>query len=158
MNLAENAAKLTGAGRIVLSAADVGGGAVEIAVSDTGPGIAPAERTRVFGRFYRASADSPGFGLGLAIVRAVAYALDGDLELESEVGSGTTIRLRLPKAAVYGRPSGTVFWLLMMSPRSVTPSSTRFAARASRSSSAPKMGRRPFRRRSTRSSMSWSSI
>jgi PAS domain S-box-containing protein len=100
VNLAENAAKLTDAGRILLSGADAGGGAVEIAVSDTGPGIAAAERSRVFGRFYRAGADATsGFGLGLAIVRAVAHALDGELELDSEVGTGTTIRLRLPKAA-----------------------------------------------------------
>ncbi|HEV2902897.1 MAG TPA: ATP-binding protein, partial [Gaiellaceae bacterium] len=100
VNLAENAAKQAGTGRIVLSGADAGGGGVEITVSDTGPGIAPAERSRVFGRFYRADADTkPGFGLGLAIVRAVADALDGELELDSEVGTGTTIRLRLPKAA-----------------------------------------------------------
>lgn len=100
VNLAENAAKQAGTGRIVLSGADAGGGGVEIAVSDTGPGISPAERSRVFGRFYRADADTkPGFGLGLAIVRAVADALDGELELDSEVGTGTTIRLRLPKAA-----------------------------------------------------------
>ncbi len=69
-------------------------------MSDTGPGIPAAERSRIFDRFYRSDADSkPGFGLGLAIVRAVADALDGELTLESEVGSGTTIRLRLRNAA-----------------------------------------------------------
>lgn len=105
VNLAENAAKQTGTGRIVLSGADGGGGAVEIAVSDTGPGIAADERSRVFGRFYRAEADSTaGFGLGLAIVRAVADALGAELELDSEVGAGTTIRLRLPKAAAMVSP------------------------------------------------------
>ena len=100
VNLAENAAKQTESGRIVLSGADLGEGTVEIAVSDTGPGISAAERSRIFDRFYRSDADSkPGFGLGLAIVRAVADALDGELTLESEVGSGTTIRLRLRKTA-----------------------------------------------------------
>ncbi len=100
VNLAENAAKHTGTGRIVLSGAEGGGGAVVIVVSDTGPGIAAAERSRVFGRFYRADADqTAGFGLGLAIVHAVADALDGELELDSQVGTGTTIRLRLPNAA-----------------------------------------------------------
>lgn len=100
VNLAENAAKHTESGRITLSAKELADGAVEIAVADTGSGIAAAERPRVFERFYRADADGvPGFGLGLAIVRAVAEALEGELELDSTSGAGTVIRLRIPKAA-----------------------------------------------------------
>jgi PAS domain S-box-containing protein len=100
VNLAENAAKHTTTGRIVLGAREVPQGVVELSVSDTGGGIPASERPRVFERFYRADANgSVGFGLGLAIVRAVADALQGELELDSTVGSGTTIRLRLLRAA-----------------------------------------------------------
>ena len=100
MNLAENAAKHTTTGRVVLSARDPGDGVVELAVSDTGFGIAASERPRVFDRFYRAGANgTTGFGLGLAIVRAVADALEGELELDSTVGGGTIVRLRIPHAA-----------------------------------------------------------
>jgi two-component system phosphate regulon sensor histidine kinase PhoR len=100
VNLAHNAAKMTKSGRVLLSARAADRQMVELSVSDTGPGIPAANRTRVFERFYRVDPDaSPGFGLGLSIVRAVAEALEGELDLESSPGSGTTVRLRLPKAA-----------------------------------------------------------
>jgi PAS domain S-box-containing protein len=100
MNLAENAAKQTSEGTVVLSAREQPDQRVELAVSDTGGGIAADERSRVFQRFYRVETNgAPGFGLGLAIVRAAADALGGDLELDSAVGVGTTVRLRLPGAA-----------------------------------------------------------
>jgi signal transduction histidine kinase len=100
VNLAENAAKHTKSGRVVLTARQIEGDVVEIAVSDTGGGIAAANRPRVFERFYRAEANgTAGFGLGLAIVDAVAKALDGELALDSTVGAGTIVRLRLPRAA-----------------------------------------------------------
>ena len=100
MNLAENAAKMTRSGRIVLAARAIDDGVVEISVSDTGPGIQAADRQRIFERFYRAGPDeSSGFGLGLAIVRAIVDALAGDLDLESTPSVGTIVRLRLPMAA-----------------------------------------------------------
>jgi two-component system phosphate regulon sensor histidine kinase PhoR len=100
VNLAENAAKATQVGRIVLSARKRADNSVEIAVSDTGPGISPLERARVFERFYRADpGGSPGFGLGLAIVRAADDALKGDVGLDSKLGAGTVVRLRIPGAA-----------------------------------------------------------
>jgi two-component system, OmpR family, phosphate regulon sensor histidine kinase PhoR len=100
VNLAENAAKNTSAGRVVLGARQLDGGAVEISVTDTGQGIEATERSRVFDRFYRGREDgAAGFGLGLAIVRAVAEALEGELELDSEIGVGTVFRLRLPHGA-----------------------------------------------------------
>jgi PAS domain S-box-containing protein len=98
-NLAENAAKHTSAGRIILGAADRDGG-VEISVSDTGRGIAAAERSRVFDRFYRGPVDKDaGFGLGLAIVGAATEALGGEIELQSSAGAGTVVTLWLPNAA-----------------------------------------------------------
>ena len=101
VNLTENAAKHTRSGRIVLSGRQLPDGVVEIGVTDTGAGIAPAERPRIFERFYRGPVTNgtAGFGLGLPIVRAVADALEGELELDSTVGVGTTVRLRLPGAA-----------------------------------------------------------
>jgi signal transduction histidine kinase len=100
VNLAENAAKYTETGRIVLSARELGDGMVELSVSDTGAGINAAERPVVFDRFYRADRDGRiGFGLGLAIVRAAADALDGEVELDSTAGAGTRVRFRIPRAA-----------------------------------------------------------
>ena len=100
MNLAENAAKHTKTGRVGLSARQLPEGVAEIVVSDSGSGIVAAERLRVFERFYRGDPDAAsGFGLGLAIVRAVADALDAELVLDSTVGGGTRVRLRIPGAA-----------------------------------------------------------
>jgi signal transduction histidine kinase len=102
-NVAENAAKYTRSGTIEL-VAHVDGEA-EISVRDSGPGIAADERDRVFERFYRGhDAADEGSGLGLAIVRAATRALDGEVELDSTVGKGTTVRIRLPQGASLVEP------------------------------------------------------
>jgi two-component system, OmpR family, phosphate regulon sensor histidine kinase PhoR len=73
---------------------------VRIAVIDQGIGIARREHRRVFDKFYRAnellSSDVDGSGLGLAIVRHVIQAHGGRVELESELGKGSTFTLLLP--------------------------------------------------------------
>ncbi|MGH3058030.1 MAG: sensor histidine kinase [Gaiellaceae bacterium] len=69
-------------------------GSVRLAVTDSGPGIAPGERDRVFRPFV--SENGGGTGLGLAISRELAQALGGDLKLESVVGRGSRFELRLP--------------------------------------------------------------
>jgi signal transduction histidine kinase len=66
-------------------------------VTDTGPGIPPELRTRVFERFYQGTAGE-GFGLGLSIVHNIADALGGEVSVDDSHG-GTVIRLRLPAAA-----------------------------------------------------------
>lgn len=97
-NLADNAAKHTSAGHVLL-AARRSGADVAIEVSDTGAGIPAAEQEAVFERFYRGTdRDAEGFGLGLAIVRQAVRALGGRVELESHVGRGTTVRVLLPSA------------------------------------------------------------
>lgn len=68
---------------------------VELRVSDRGPGVAPADRERVFRRFVRATradaAHRPGTGLGLALVRELARAHGGDARLEAREGGGTAV-------------------------------------------------------------------
>ena len=74
------------------------GGDVEVEVTDSGPGIAPAERDRVFDPFYRgADAPSGGTGLGRAIVRAIAAAHGAvAVALDGPGGRGTTMRVTFP--------------------------------------------------------------
>jgi signal transduction histidine kinase len=69
-------------------------------VSDTGPGIPPEERERVFQRFYRRPGnDVPGSGLGLAIVRSIAGRHDARVELDSgSNGRGLVARVLFRKA------------------------------------------------------------
>jgi PAS domain S-box-containing protein len=98
-NLAENAAAHTLRGCIVLAAQLGRDGLVEIEVRDTGTGMHPGERARAFERFYRTGTPGEGFGLGLAIVHEVVRVLDGSVEIDSEPGSGTAVRVRLPAAA-----------------------------------------------------------
>ena len=69
-------------------------------VTDSGPGIAPEVLPRVFERFYRQDAahSTPGFGLGLPIARKIAEAHQGQIEIASQPGTGTTVRMTLPLA------------------------------------------------------------
>lgn len=98
-NLAANAVKHTNHGRILLSAEPTDDGFVAIEVRDTGPGIPAGARDRVFDRFYSAGEDGrEGFGLGLAIVSEAVRALGGVIEIASELGAGTTVRVKLARA------------------------------------------------------------
>jgi two-component system phosphate regulon sensor histidine kinase PhoR len=74
---------------------------VRISVRDTGIGIKPKDRERVFERFYRVdkarSREMGGTGLGLAIVKHLAQAFGGRVSVESEVGQGSTFCVELPR-------------------------------------------------------------
>jgi heavy metal sensor kinase len=101
-NVLYNAIKYTpnkGAVRIV--AKTIGRDAV-IEVKDTGPGIPPEHRERIFERFYRAddarSRETGGAGLGLAIARWAVEANGGRIDVESDVGEGTLFRIVLPRS------------------------------------------------------------
>jgi len=95
-NLTANALQNTERGKIEIAARALPGGSVVLEVSDTGNGIAPERQDRIFDRFYRPDGRDPRrFGLGLAIVRQAVAALGGRIELESAVGSGTTVRITL---------------------------------------------------------------
>jgi signal transduction histidine kinase len=73
--------------------------AVEIAVSDTGPGIRSDDIARIFEVGIRLSDGTPGSGLGLPLARAIVEAHGGALEIESEPGAGTTFTITLPARA-----------------------------------------------------------
>jgi len=96
-NLLANALRYTPAGgRLTISTERPAPGAfVEVAVADTGSGIAPEVVDHLFDRFTK-SADSRGSGLGLAIARNLVEAHGGRISAESRSGAGTTIRFSLP--------------------------------------------------------------
>jgi len=100
-NLLDNALLHAGDDAIVSVDVRPAGRNVEIAVSDTGVGIAPEHLPHVFERFYRAEASraGPGTGLGLAVVKHIVEAHGGRVSADSQPGSGTTIRLSLPRVA-----------------------------------------------------------
>ena len=84
-NLIDNALKYTsGGGVIAVQVQNRGGGTVEITVADDGPGIPDAEKSKVLTRFYRgdSSRGTPGVGLGLTLVAAVAKVHGGQVELK----------------------------------------------------------------------------
>jgi two-component system, OmpR family, phosphate regulon sensor histidine kinase PhoR len=93
-NLLDNAFAWTpDGGRVSLELA-AENGTIAVAVSDSGPGIGPVERERIFRPFWSRAGD--GTGLGLPIARELAHALGGELELDSEPGHGSRFELRLP--------------------------------------------------------------
>ncbi len=84
LNLVDNAIRYTPPGGIVTTRIVVDANRVTLTVEDNGPGIPPAERERVFQRFYRIeNSDSDGCGLGLAIVREFAVALGASIALRT---------------------------------------------------------------------------
>ena len=101
-NLGENAVKYNVEnGNVLISVAKEENSAV-LTVNDSGIGIAPEHQSRIFERFYRVdkshSKASGGTGLGLSIVKHAVQRHGGKIELESEPGKGTTIRIILPAA------------------------------------------------------------
>lgn len=105
MNLIENAIKYTHEGQIDVSVSQVDDSAC-IAVTDTGIGIGSEHLDRIFERFYRVdrgrSRSSGGTGLGLSIVKHIVEAHGGSVEVQSELGKGTTIRVCLPVGDLTG--------------------------------------------------------
>lgn len=99
-NLLANAVASTPAGGSVTVRLRQDGERAELEVADTGVGIAPADRDRLFTRFFRGPEAEregrPGVGLGLSICRGIAESHGGRIEVESEVGRGSTFRVRLP--------------------------------------------------------------
>lgn len=98
-NLIENALKYLQPGRpgAITVAGGIALGRAFVAVADNGRGIEPRDHDRVFDLFRRSGVqDQQGEGIGLAHARALAYRLGGTIELQSELGVGSTFRLILP--------------------------------------------------------------
>jgi signal transduction histidine kinase len=108
MGLAQNAVQHTGEGDVIELGSARNGSEAKLWVRDSGPGIPPRDHERVFERFARSSARarrSEGAGLGLAIVRAIAEAHGGRIELESRPGEGAAFTLVLPLHGGGERPA-----------------------------------------------------
>jgi signal transduction histidine kinase len=108
-NLVSNALKFTRpGGKVVVEAGDKGE-FLMVAVSDDGIGVPPADREKIFERFYRASnraeVNAPGTGLGLAIAREVVAKHGGKIWFDSEAGRGSTFRFVVPAAPPEGKAS-----------------------------------------------------
>jgi signal transduction histidine kinase len=102
-NILDNAFAYTPAGGRVLLHAVGSEAEASITVSDSGAGIAPADQTRVFDRFHRmmvaGTVRDEALGLGLPLAKQFVEAHGGVIELQSEVGLGTTVTIRLPRQA-----------------------------------------------------------
>ncbi len=94
LNIVINAIQATPVGGSVTISASLSDSTCVIRFKDTGPGIPPEIRERIFEPFFTTKRD--GTGLGLAITKKIIEAHGGTLEAESEVGTGTTIVVRLP--------------------------------------------------------------
>jgi signal transduction histidine kinase len=107
MNLIDNALKYAGGGATVRVRATEETDTVSVVVEDDGPGIPPAERSRVIDRFYRLdrSRSLPGNGLGLSIVSAIASLHRGQLYL-SDAAPGLVARIVLPRCDSVDLPHG----------------------------------------------------
>lgn len=113
-NLLSNAVKFTPEGEVLARVRRNPVGDVTVSVSDTGIGIPPEALSRIFDEFYQVRSNSTsrdparsGSGLGLAICRRLAAAMGCRLDVESEVGKGTTFTLLIPEPVVMLR-SGDV--------------------------------------------------
>jgi signal transduction histidine kinase len=93
-NLLDNAFAWTPDGGRIDLGLSKSNGTIAVSVSDSGPGIGPEERERIFRPFWSRAGE--GTGLGLPIARELAHALGGELTLESQVGKGSRFELRLP--------------------------------------------------------------
>ena len=100
-NLLSNAFRWTPDGGRIELLLEAGNGAVNVDVVDTGPGVPPEHRERIFQAFI--SHDANGTGLGLPIARELAVALGGRIELDSQSGRGSRFRLVLPVELPHSR-------------------------------------------------------
>ncbi|WP_088279648.1 sensor histidine kinase [Ideonella sp. A 288] len=95
-NLVDNAIRYAGAGAEVTLTVRAHGNEAVLEVADTGPGVPPDQHEALFGRFYRASNEGPGVGLGLAIVREIVQRHGGQVSASAARPHGLRVRIALP--------------------------------------------------------------
>lgn len=95
-HILSNAVKFTSKGSITIGYDAVKDHRLRIWIRDTGKGIAPENHERVFERFFKVDEFIPGAGLGLSISRVMAFSLGGTVDLESELGKGSTFWVEIP--------------------------------------------------------------
>ncbi len=95
-NIISNAIKFTPEGGCVDMRIECSHGQVTSFISDTGPGIAPENLEKIFEEFYRADKNTPGSGLGLYIAYTIAKLHHGEIQVDSQLGQGSTFRVILP--------------------------------------------------------------
>ncbi|MFN7140739.1 MAG: sensor histidine kinase, partial [Limisphaerales bacterium] len=104
INFIDNAIKHSPSGERVLLSAKIlqndSTSRIQLSVQDHGPGIPPAEREKIFERFYRLGSElrreTQGIGIGLSIVKHIVEAHAGRVQVESEVGKGSRFTIELP--------------------------------------------------------------
>ncbi|MEZ4266754.1 MAG: response regulator [Myxococcota bacterium] len=109
LNLIVNAAQAIAEGRtesneIRISTSTRADGHVVVEIADTGPGMPPEILARVFTPFFTTKPAGVGTGLGLSISRQIVTGFGGSIDVRSEVGVGTTIRMALPPSVSVGAP------------------------------------------------------
>ncbi|MDE2487040.1 MAG: response regulator [Alphaproteobacteria bacterium] len=107
LNFAGNAVKFTRAGGVLIAAEIAGPGRIRLTVEDTGPGVSDGERDRIFEPFAQAElgrAEVGGAGLGLAIARRLAQAMDGEVGVDPRRGGGSVFWFEAPL-----RPNGSTW-------------------------------------------------
>ncbi|MGH7738871.1 MAG: sensor histidine kinase, partial [bacterium] len=102
-NLLDNAVKYSLVqSRVWISSNPLADGRVELSVRDEGPGIPEDARDRIFERFFRVDAsrsrEAGGTGLGLSIVKHLTDRMNGEIQLDSQMGKGSTFKIILPSA------------------------------------------------------------
>ena len=104
LNLVGNAIKFTDTGGVRITAG-AANGHFALSVSDTGPGIPPEERDRIFEKFHQIDSSitktKGGTGLGLAIAKQIVEMHGGRIWVESTVGEGSTFQMEIPTRAEF---------------------------------------------------------
>jgi signal transduction histidine kinase/CheY-like chemotaxis protein len=106
-NLAGNAVKFTPSGGVLVTA-EYDAGRLQLTVRDSGPGIAKGDQAKLFQHFERGAAEksgAPGAGLGLAMVRRLAQAMDGEAGVRSKPGAGAAFWVSLALPALCDPPT-----------------------------------------------------
>ena len=107
VNIIFNAVDAMPTGGQITLAAEEEGGSVSISISDTGCGMTEDVRSRIFDPFFTTKGKA-GLGLGLAVSYGIMSRHDGSVDVESEVGRGTTFHITLPKVEAESRPAPEV--------------------------------------------------